>query len=78
MAKTVAQLQEEAKALLEQAKKVESANSYKVGRWIIANIDSVTLPEIKAYVKAVIAGEETQKKSDGKKPAAETKHPAEM
>ncbi len=68
--KTAAQLIEEAKRLMDQAKAIQEANAVKIGKYVLSNIDKLAIDQLRAFVQEV-TGEAVKTTGDnGKKPAA--------
>jgi len=63
---TAKELMERAKQLMAQAKQVEEANALKIGKFVMANIESLTIADLKKHV-AEVTGEAIVEKTDGKK-----------
>ena len=76
MAKTAAELMAQAKALVEQAKKIEEANALKIGKYVMTNLNRLKIEELRAYVKSVTNGSngaEASEKTEAGKVAKITK-----
>jgi len=71
MAKTAAELMAQAKLLMEQAAKIEEANALKIGKYVMTNIDKLTIADLKAYVRRTTGETVEPEKKDSKKPQVE-------
>ena len=56
MGKTAAELMQQAKKLMEQAKAVEEANALKIGKYVMTNIKKLQLDDLLNYVKTITGG----------------------
>ena len=56
MAKSSKELLAEAKRLMEQAKKAEEAEAVRIGKYVLAQGEKLTLPELKKYVEETTRG----------------------
>ncbi len=53
MARTAKELMAEAKKLMEVARKVEEAEALKIGKFVLARDNDLTMAELKEYVEQV-------------------------
>jgi len=63
---TAAELMARAKQLMEQAKKIEEGNALKIGKHVLANIDTLTISDLKKFILEV-TGEPREEKHVSKK-----------
>ena len=71
MAKTAAELLAQAKLLMEQAAKIEEANALKIGKYVMTNMDKLTISDLKAYVRRTTGETVEPEKKDSKKTQVE-------
>jgi hypothetical protein len=69
MPKSAAELIAQAKQLMEQAKKVEEANAIKIGKYVMSNIDKLTIEALREYVRSITNGDTAPGKVENKKTA---------